>query len=324
MKKPPVFFIVGPTASGKTDAAVSAALALNGEVISADAIQIYRGLDKGSAKPTEEEKRGVPHHLIDIVDFDDPDYNVACFMRDATLCIRDITERGRIPIVAGGTGLYVNSLLFPLDFTEVKPDRRIREELAAKEREAPGSLYRKLQSVDPVSAERLHPNDLKRIIRALEVYAATGSTLTEQGGDFMNAREREIPFEPIAAGIRMDCAELYGRINRRVDIMLENGLEEEARRLYEKCGKRPPLSLQAIGYKQFIAYFEGEATYDETVELIKRETRRFAKRQISWFKRDKRIRWFDRGDYPDRDALAAAIIRYFEEERERIERTDET
>lgn len=317
MSKPEVYFIVGPTASGKTDAAVAAALAMNGEVISADAIQIYRGLEKGSAKPTDEEKRGVPHHLIDVVDHTCGDYNVACFAKDASEAIRDIVLRGRTPIVAGGTGLYVNSLLYPLDFTEVKPDRQLREKLDEEERLSPGSLYERLKEVDPVSAERLHPNDHKRIVRALEVYEMTGRNLTEQGGDFSNAREAEIPFEPVIAGITMDRALLYDRINRRVDAMIANGLEDEVRELWEGADRAPLLSLQAIGYKQFISHFKNEITYDEAVELIKRETRRFAKRQISWFKRDKRITWFDAGDYATRTEMHEAIIEYFREQGDR-------
>lgn len=311
MEKPVVYFIVGPTASGKTDAAVACAIAMNGEVISADSIQIYRGLDKGSAKPTEEEKRGVPHHLIDIVDYKDEDYNVACFARDAAACIEDIVSRGKAPIVAGGTGLYVNSLLYPLDFSAAGPDREFRRMLMDEESAEPGVLHRRLAETDPVSAERLHPNDLKRIIRALEVKKATGATLTENGGDFLNERHAKIPFNPVIAGLTMDRAVLYERIGRRVDMMLENGLLEEARMLYENCGKTPVLALQAIGYKQFISYFEGEATYDETVALIKRDTRRFAKRQIAWFKRDKRIRWFDPAEYPDKESLHRAITEYF-------------
>lgn len=311
MNKPVVYFIVGPTASGKTEAAVHCALEMNGEVVSADSIQIYRGLEKGSAKPSEEEKKGVPHHLIDIVDYTCEDYNVACFAKDAALCIEDILARGKTPIVAGGTGLYVNSLLYPLDFTAVKPDPAIRKRLIEEETISPGCLYSRLSEVDPVSAKRLHPNDLKRIVRALEVAECTGKSLTEQGGDFLNERNAEIPFIPVIAGITMDRSLLYDRINRRVDIMLANGLEEEALKLYLSCGKRPVLALQAIGYKQFIAYFGGEASYEETVELIKRETRRFAKRQISWFKRDKRIRWFDTADYPDREYMNEAIADYF-------------
>ena len=309
--KPRVCFIVGPTASGKTDAAVAAALALNGEVISADAIQIYRGLDKGSAKPTPEEMRGVPHHLIDIVDHTDESYNVACFARDAAACIADITARGKTPIVCGGTGLYVNSLVFPLDFTEVKPDASIRERLMAEEEAEPGSLYNRLTEVDPVSARRLHRNDMKRIVRALEVYELTGRSLTDNGGDFLNSRQADIPYEPILAGLEMDRAKLYDRIGLRVDRMIENGLFEEAEELIKSSDFDPPLSLQAIGYKQFTAYFEGLSTFSETVELIKRDTRRFAKRQISWFKRDGRIRWFNVDSYPDRDSLHADIIEYF-------------
>ena len=320
MSKPVVLFIVGPTASGKTDAAVAAALALNGEVISADAIQIYRRLDKGSAKPTEAEKMGVPHHLIDIVDYTDEEYNVARFAQDASDAIADIVSRGRTPIVAGGTGLYVNSLLYPLDFTQVKPDRELRKRLMQQEIASPGSLHERLSEVDPEAAARLHRNDLKRIVRALEVYEQTGVSLTSQGGDFLNDRGGGIPYEPVIAGLTMDRALLYERINRRVDMMLENCLAEEALELYREAGGRKLLSLQAIGYKQFIAYHEGEATYEETVELIKRETRRFAKRQIAWFKRDGRIRWFDSGDPASKEKLHSDIIGYFKEEMERIER----
>ncbi len=318
--KPLVFFIVGPTASGKTKTAVHAALSLGGEVISADSIQIYRGLDKGTSKPTEEEKKGVPHHLIDIVDFTCEDYNAACFKKDAEALIRDIAERGRIPIVAGGTGLYVNSILFPLDFTAVKPDEEIRNKLLEEEALSPGSLYARLEKADPVSAGRLHRNDLKRIVRALEVYESTGVSLTDHGGDFSNRRGAEIDFFPVIAGINMDRALLYDRINRRVDGMLSNGLVEEARDLYNRAGRKQTLSLQAIGYKQLIAYFNGEATYDEAVELIKRDTRRYAKRQISWFKRDDRIRWFSADDYYSEEKLCGAITDYFKDERNKYER----
>lgn len=321
MPKPVVFFIVGPTASGKTDAAVEAALALGGEIVSADAIQIYRRLDRGSAKPSEEEKRGVPHHLIDFVDHTDGDYNVARFAADAARVIEDITARGRAPIVAGGTGLYVNSLLYPLDFTEVKPDRALRERLEAEERAVPGSLHERLREVDPVSYARLHPNDVKRIVRALEVHELTGRSLTECGGDFANGRGGEIPYEPVIAGLMMERSLLYERIDRRVDAMIKNGLAEEALGLIREAGEDLPLSLQAIGYKQFTAYYEGLSTFQETVGLIKRDTRRFAKRQIAWFKRDERIRWFDTEAFPDRGALHTAMIDYFKEERDRIERS---
>ena len=320
MKKPVVYFIVGPTACGKTDAAVFAASEMNGEVVSADSIQIYRRLDKGSAKPTADEMNGIKHHLINVIDYKNEDYSAACFARDAKAAIDEIVGAGKTPIVAGGTGLYVNALLYPLNFTEVLPDIELREKLNRIEMENPGILHKRLSEVDPKSAERLHPNDTKRLIRALEVYERTGKTLTEQGGDFLNSLKNEIDIEPVIAGINMDRSLLYDRINKRVDLMIRNGLCDEAFELYNEAGRKQVLSLQAIGYKQFISYFEGEATFDETVSLIKRDTRRFAKRQIAWFKRDDRIKWFDYGDFSTKDELNRAIVRYFTEEKERIER----
>ena len=311
MRKPIVYFIVGATATGKTDAAVDIAKRMAGEVVSADAIQIYRQLNKGSAKPSEEEKGGIPHHLIDIVDYTCDDYNAARFAKDAGKCIEEIIERGHTPIVAGGTGLYVNSLVYPLNFTEVKPNGMLRAALEADEQAAPGTLYERLHLLDSDAAARLHPNDTKRIVRALEVCLTTGTSLTAQGGDFLNERNAEIPYTPVMAGITMDRALLYDRINKRVDRMLENGLLDEVRTLYTACGNRELHSMQAIGYKQFIAYIEGECGYDEAVESIKRETRRFAKRQIAWFKRDERIRWFDALSYENKERMYDAIYEYF-------------
>lgn len=313
MIKPTVYFIVGATATGKTAAAVDVAKRMNGEIISADAIQIYRRLDKGSAKPSLDEMGGIPHHFIDIVDYTCDDYNAARFASDASACINRIIAAGHTPIVAGGTGLYVNSLVYPLDFTSVKPNDMLRNALLADENACPGTLYERLKLMDAEAANRLHRNDLKRIVRALEVCLTTGTSLTAQGGDFLNERNNEIPFEPVMAGITLDRAVLYDRINKRVDMMLENGLEQEARKLYEECGNRELHSMQAIGYKQFIAYFEGECGYDEAVESIKRETRRFAKRQIAWFKRDKRIIWFDALAYGSKEELHDAIYEYFTE-----------
>ncbi|MBR6429543.1 MAG: tRNA (adenosine(37)-N6)-dimethylallyltransferase MiaA [Clostridia bacterium] len=321
--KPTVLFIVGPTASGKTDAAVEAALRLNGEVISADAIQIYRELNVGSAKPTKEEMRGVAHHLLGFLDYRDGSYNAARFAKDASRLIREISARGRLPVVAGGTGLYVNSLLYPLDFTAAPPDPRLREALEREEDASPGSLHKRLTGVDPASAARLHPNDRKRVIRALEVYETTGRTLTSHGGDFLNERREEIPFYPVIVRLEPDRAVLYERIGRRVDAMLENGLEEEVMRLWRGCGGQAPLSLQGIGYRQFICYFEGEATRSEAVLLIKRDTRRYAKRQVAWFKREQRARGFDPGAYPDRAALYDGIVEYFIEEAAKYGRDDQ-
>lgn len=320
MNKPVVYFIVGPTASGKSDAAVYSAKKLDGEIISADSIQIYRGLNIGTAKPAPEEMCGVPHHLIDIVDFQDESYNAARFASDAASLINEITGRGKAPIVAGGTGLYVSSLLYPLDFTTVKPDKELRERLIEEEAEHPGVLYERLSSADPVSAARISRGDLKRIVRALEIFEITGKTMTEHGGDFLNSREKEIPFHPVIAGISMDRSELYDRINKRADRMIERGLCDEVKKLYEAAGGKRVLSLQGIGYRQLISWIEGEATLEEAVELIKRDTRRYAKRQIAWFKRDNRIRWFDRCDYPDPVRLNESIADYFIEKRDRYGR----
>lgn len=320
MKKPVVFFIVGPTASGKTEAAVYAAKRLDGEIVSADSIQIYKNLDIGSAKPSETEKGGVPHHLLDFVDYTDESYNAARFASDASKVIGGILERRKTPLVVGGTGLYINSLLYPLDFTHAEPNREIRDRLLSEEEASPGSLHKRLSCVDPAAANRISPNDLKRTVRALEIYELTGSSMTDLGGDFLNERKAEIPFHPIIAGITMERAVLYERINKRVDNMIQNGLKDEAWRLYTEANRKRVLSLQGIGYKQFLSYFDGEATFDETVELIKRDTRRYAKRQISWFKRDKRIRWFDLTGYSSKDELKKDIVSYFIEERDNYER----
>lgn len=317
MHKPTVFFIVGATAVGKTAAAVDIAKRMDGEIVSADAIQIYRRLNKGSAKPSEEEKQGVPHHLIDIVDYTCDDYNAARFSADAAACIEDIVRRGKTPIVAGGTGLYVNALVYPLNFTAVKPNEMLRTALGADEKASPGTLYERLQVLDPEAAARLHPNDVKRIIRALEVCLTTGTSLTAQGGDFLNERNNDIPYEPVIAGLTMDRELLYKRIEARVDAMISSGLLDEVKELYSECGNRQLHSMQAIGYKQFIAYLESECSYEEAVESIKRETRRFAKRQIAWFKRDNRIRWFDALAFDSPKALYDSVYEYFKENNEK-------
>ena len=304
-----IFLIVGPTASGKTAVSIDAALSMNAEIVSADSIQVYRRLDIGSAKPSLEERRGIPHHLMDCVDIDDTSYNVSAYRERAVSAIRGIAERGKVPLIVGGTGLYVNSLIFPLDFSAAEPDNELRSRLFAVEQCEKGSLHRMLSEVDPASAQRLHANDTKRIIRALEVFEKTGVPLSEHGGDFANSRGADIEFEPIIAGITMDRARLYERIERRIDLMLEQGLIDEVDSILAD-GFDPALpALQGLGYKQLIMFRNGELSYDEAVELIKRDTRRFAKRQISWFKRDKRIRWFSLDKYGD--GLSTAVIEFF-------------
>lgn len=291
-EKQKIFLIVGPTASGKTAAAIETALRMNAEIISADSIQVYKRLNIGSAKPSIEEMRGVPHYLMDEIEPSDRSFNVAAYREKAVARIYEIASRGKAPLIVGGTGLYVNSLIFPLNFSSAEPDFKRRAELEALEQNEKGSLHRMLAKADPETAARLHENDTKRIIRALEVLEKTGLPLSAHGGDFANSRGERIEFEPTVAGITMERALLYERIEQRVDYMIAGGLLSEVDSLLAE-GLDPSLpALQGLGYKQLILYRKGEIGFEEAVELIKRDTRRFAKRQISWFKRDKRIRWF--------------------------------
>ncbi len=303
--------IVGPTASGKTAVSIALAQRLNGEIVSADSIQVYRGMDIGSAKPTLSERQGIPHHLMDAVDIDSPKFSVAEYRRMAGEAIADIAGRGKYPIVVGGTGLYINSLIYPLNFTSVPSDEKLRNELAALEAESKGAAYRLLQAEDPRAAQRLHPNDVKRVIRALEVLRLTGKSIDEHGGDFANSANEEIPYEPVIAGLTMPRELLYQRINLRVDMMLEQGLLEEARAIYQAGYDKSLPALQGLGYKQLFKYFSGEYTLDEAIDAIKLETRHFAKRQLTWFRRDKRIVWFDVSLYSSRDELNEAIYMLF-------------
>lgn len=303
--------IVGPTASGKTAASIALAKKLDAEIVSADSIQVYRGMDIGSAKPTMEERQGIPHHLMDAVDIDSPRFSVAEYRRMAEEAIEDIINRGKYPLIVGGTGLYVNSLIYPLNFTTVASDEKLRAKLAALEQAQKGAVYALLKKEDPKAAERLHPNDTKRIIRALEVVRLTGKPIDDHGGDFANSANAEIPYQPTIIGLTMPREALYERINLRVDIMLEQGLLDEAKAIYDAGYDASLPALQGLGYKQLFKYFGGEYTLEQTIDAIKLETRRFAKRQLTWFRRDKRIIWFDISDYPDKDALNDAIYRIF-------------
>jgi tRNA dimethylallyltransferase len=289
-KKPRLLIVVGPTAVGKTRLGVELAKRWNGEVISADSMQIYRGMDIGTAKITEEEAEGIPHWGIDLVDPDQP-FTVADYQEYAEAKIREIDARGKLPILVGGTGLYVRSITDYLDFTEADMDLSFRQALQ-KEAEEKGvsHLHDKLAQVDPVTAKRLHPNDLRRVIRALEVYHLTGKPMSEA--------YEEAPEEPkyrmVMIGLTIHDRELlYERINQRVDLMIDQGLVDEVKRLLQKGYHKGLTSMQAIGYKEIISHLEGMMTLEESIEEVKRGTRRFAKRQLSWFRREKRIHWFD-------------------------------
>ena len=297
-KRKKIACIVGPTAIGKTALSILVAKGMDAEIVSADSVQVYRGLDIGSAKPTKEERQGIPHHMIDCVAVDQPGFSVSQYKEMAGEAIQDIYSRGKIPLVVGGSGLYVHALTYPLNFA-IPSDPAVREKLeAAYTPQNQMQAWEKLHEVDPTTADRLHPNDRKRIIRALEVYACSGKPLSAFGNDFVNAEGREAPYEPILFGLEMERAVLYERIDRRVDKMLEQGLLNEVRQLASLGLSRRLPALQSIGYRQLLDYLDGQITYEEAVARIKQETRRFAKRQISWFKRDTRIIWYNALDKP--------------------------
>lgn len=300
--------LVGPTAVGKTALSIQLAKHMGAEIISADSMQIYKELSKGSAKPTSVEMQGVPHHMLDIVPVADGGFSAARFQELAMDCIANIISRGKTPLIVGGTGLYIHGLTFPLGFTQVPGNPDVRARLQAEEAMSPGALYRRLRAVDLQSAERLHPNDIKRVVRALEVYEVSGRTISSFGMDFANTQQAETAYAPVIAGLCMDRELLYKRINLRVDNMLADGLMEETKALLPYSRTLP--ALQGLGYKQLLRYLDGAVDYDTAVEEIKRETRRFAKRQGTWFKRDTRIRWFD-CTHAAPEALLEGILAYF-------------
>lgn len=287
--KPKLLVLIGPTAVGKTKLSLTLARELNAEIISGDSMQVYRGMDIGTAKASPEELAAVPHHLIDIHDPDEA-FSVAEFQERARALILDIHARGKLPFIVGGTGLYVESVCYNFQFSEVGSDEAFRMEQEAYAAEyGDEALHARLQEVDPESAERLHPNDRRRVIRALEIFHMTGERMSEQ----LKVQKKESPYELCIVGLTMDRALLYKRIEARIDQMLEEGLVDEVRRLLSMGYGKELVSMQALGYKEIIAYLEGRYTYEEAIELLKRDTRRFAKRQLSWFRHMKDIHWVD-------------------------------
>jgi len=294
-----VLVLVGPTAVGKTELSLCLAQELAAEIISADSMQVYRGMDIGTAKPTPKERQRVPHHLLDVVDPDES-FNVADYVDLAAAVLRRLQVKGTTPLLTGGTGLYVDALLEGFLFPDTPADPRIRKELEEQAREDPSSLYAELQQVDPASAMRLHPNDLRRIIRALEVYRRTGEPISALQ---QKRAQHQSPYDPLYIGLTRDRGELYERINRRVDLMLEAGLVQEVAGLLEKYPHQPT-ALQALGYKEIASFLRGEVTLAEAVDTLRRDTRRYAKRQLSWFRRNKRIFWFNRTGLTESQLLA--------------------
>lgn len=306
VEEQPIIAIVGPTATGKTSTAVHVARTVGGEIISADSMAVYRGMDIGTAKPTAEERAAVPFHLIDIVEPDQP-FNVALFKEMAEEALAAIRARGRRPLVVGGTGLYVRVLLNDFGLTETAADPRLREALEAEaaSRGAP-ALHARLAAVDPEAAARIHPNDRVRIVRALEVYERTGVGISVRQAE--DARRRR-PKSAYRFALTAGREELYRRIDARVDAMLAAGLEEEVRGLFAR-GFGPTLPpLRSLGYKEMGAYVRGECSLEEAVCTIKQSTRRFAKRQLTWFRAEQNLIWIDVSEISPEQAAHAILSR---------------
>lgn len=304
----PLIILTGPTAVGKTDLSIQLAKAVDAEIVSADSMQIYKYMDIGSAKVTEEEMQGVKHYLVDEIEPDMP-FSVSEYKRMAEEYIDEISSRGKNVIVTGGTGLYLNSLIYDMDFGKSDANQELREELNKElEENGPAYMYEKLVSLDKEAAERIHPNNTKRVIRAIEV-AMSG----EKMNDFSKDLRYNKKYRPIIIVLNRDRQALYDRINLRVDIMLKNGLIEEVKGLLEKGYTKDMISMQGIGYKEIIKYFEGEYTLDEAIEIIKRDSRRYAKRQLTWFRRYEDAKWFEIDKFDSAEELKNAVVSYVKE-----------
>ena len=291
MEKRPLIILTGPTAVGKTAASIGLAKAVGGEIISADSMQVYRQMDIGSAKITKDEMQGIPHYLVDVLDPEEA-FNVVRFQELAKEAMEEIFRNGHIPIVVGGTGFYIQALLYDIDFTENDSDLSFREELEKKAgEEGAESLHALLEKADPQAAAQIHPHNVKRVIRALEFNRKTGQKISEHNE---KERQKESPYNFAYFVLTDDRKALYERIDRRVDKMMEQGLLEEVRRLKDRGLPRDSVSMQGLGYKELFAYLEGEYPLEEAVRIIKRDTRHFAKRQLTWFRRERDVVWIDR------------------------------
>ena len=307
MKKITIIILTGPTAVGKTALSIELAKDLNAEIISADSMQIYEYMDVGSAKVTKEEMDGVIHHLIDEVK---PDYafSVSEFQKRANKYIKDIDDRGKKVLVTGGTGLYLNSLIYDMDFAKSNSNSKLREELELELKEnGIDYMHEKLRALDEDAANRIHKNNTKRVIRALEV-CLDGKKMQ----DFSTELKYNENYQPIIIVLNRDREVLYERINKRVDLMMENNLIDEVKHLLDIGYDKNLISMQGIGYKEIVKYLEGEYSLDEAIEIIKRDSRRYAKRQITWFKRYKESKWFDLDKYDNSEILKEDILNYIE------------
>ena len=298
-----IIVVAGPTAVGKTKYAIEAAKVFNGEVVSCDSMQLYKYMDIGSAKPTPEELSQVPHHLVDLIEPADA-FSVAEYQKLAREAIEDIFARGKVPVIAGGTGLYLNSILYDMDFSNAKQDQNLRLQLEKEADEfGPEYLHNKLRELDSEAADRIHPNNIKKVVRAIE-----GALSGDNIKDFKECNTRVKDFDRILIGLTRDREELYDRINLRVDMLVEQGLFDEVKGLLDKGLTESDISMKGIGYKEIIGFFNGKYTEDEAIDLIKKNTRHLAKRQITWFKRYEDIHWIDISQYNnDEEAIEGMI-----------------
>ena len=289
MQKPKAIVICGPTASGKTSLSIELAKKINGEIVSCDSMQIYKDMTIGTAKPTIDEMQGIKHYLIDFISPEER-YSVADYKRDATKAMKEIISKGKVPIVVGGTGLYLEALIYNIEYNEIETDLKYREELEKiEEAEGLEKLYKMANEIDKKAMEKISHKDKKRIFRVLEIYHSTGKTKTELE---IEKKKNEPEFDYLLFGITMDREKLYDRINKRVDLMMEQGLIEEVENLLKKY-KDFPTAMQGLGYKEVVEYLKGITTKEEMIEKIKMETRRYAKRQLTWFRKYKNLIWID-------------------------------
>ena len=309
-QKQPLIILTGPTAVGKTALSIALAKAVDGEIISADSMQVYRGMDIGTAKITPQEMDGVTHYLIDVLEPEES-FDVTRFQQMAKAAIQQIYDRGKIPVIVGGTGFYIQALLYDIDFTEQQPDTAYRDSLW-KLYEVHGAqyLHEMLKQVDVQASQEIHYNNVKRVIRALEYYHQTGQPISVHNAA---QRERSSPYNYAYFVLQHDRAVLYDRIDRRIDQMLADGLVEEVKRLYDRGCHKGMVSMEGLGYKEILAYLQGECTLDEAVYILKRDTRHFAKRQITWFKRERDVIWMDKSRYPSEDALLQEMLQILHE-----------
>ena len=309
--KTPLIILTGPTAVGKTKLSIALAKAVTGEIISADSMQVYRRMDIGSAKIRPGEMQGVPHHLIDVLEPEE-DCSVSRFQKLAKAAMEDIWSRGHIPILTGGTGFYIQALLYDIDFTENEENTELRSKLEAlAAAEGPEKFHARLAEVDPKSAKEIHANNVKRVIRALEYYELTGERISEHNEE---QREKESPYNFAYFVLNDDRTNLYDRIDARVDEMMKDGLAEEVKSLKNEGCRRGMVSMQGLGYKEILDYLEGKMPLEEAVRVLKRDTRHFAKRQITWFRRERDVIWVEKPEFAyDDEKILAFMLKILKE-----------